>query len=192
MNPEDRDRTSEILIDEALARHSRVEPRPGLERRILARLADRKPPFQWPRWTWAFASVALIAAAVLVVILFHGPQIRKNAAQAALEKPASPVPPTAPPPQPPVKANTSLRSMRAVVPTIAVDAGLPQPRLAQFPSPAPLSEEEQLLLRFVTQHHDEAVQFAKNQNQPLEDLKIEDIKIAPLAEDSKPNSDEDR
>ena len=37
------------------------------------------------------------------------------------------------------------------------------PHLAEFPTPQPLSEQEQLLVRFVTQHRTEAILLAEAQ-----------------------------
>ncbi|MDD5542949.1 MAG: hypothetical protein PHX83_07210 [Acidobacteriia bacterium] len=190
MNPEERERIADGLIDEGLAHHSPVEPRPGLERRILANLAGQKPAWTWPRWAWAAASVALISAAVLFAFFIHRPQIPQHSTQAALEKPASPVTPLEPPMAPQKKTIPPGRSIRVRALQNIVNKPSFQPRLAQFPSPTPLSEQEQLLVQFLNQHHDAAVEFAKIQNQPMEDLKIEDIKIEPLSENSKPTSDE--
>jgi hypothetical protein len=45
-----------------------------------------------------------------------------------------------------------------------------EPRLSQFPSPRPLSEQEQLLVRYVTESPDEAVLVAKEQAERQKEL----------------------
>ncbi len=182
MNPEELDRMKDDLIDEALARHARVEPRPGLERRILASLEVRRAAPQKPRWLWMLAPAALIAlilASVLFIYKPHAPAPVKHAAQSHSA------------------ASTSGTIARRPGPRAVTRGSVPvarrvsTPRLPQFPSLAPLSEQEQMLIRFFNEHRDEAVLFAKTQHQPLENLRIKEIKIAPLAEDSKLNSDEE-
>ena len=61
--------TLELELDKALARYAAIEPRMGLEDRVLANLrAEPKlaPPHAWWRWT----AVAALAAVLLVAFTF--------------------------------------------------------------------------------------------------------------------------
>jgi hypothetical protein len=53
-------------------------------------------------------------------------------------------------------------------------------RLDVFPSPAPLSEEERLLVRLVRQSPDEALAAFPEQGKPVASLRVPDLKIPPL------------
>jgi len=170
MNAEDRERQLDQWLDQALARYSDAEPRPGLEQRILANL-EAQPQRPW--WQWAWIPVA--AAVVLAVGVFW---ITRHRAQA-------PVPPTvrvekeapAPPkfaPQPaPQTVRAGLHPRRAVtkpaLPVVAVQAS--EPRRAVFPSPAPLSAEEIAALRLLQGDPAEAIYLAQAQEAERERLK---------------------
>ncbi len=192
MNPQEQDKLAEQLIDEALKRHSLVEPRFGLEQRILSKLAERQLAVRRTRWLAVLVPAAL-ALAVVVAMLFGHKMQTPYPLVAVKEIPPAPSQQAALPERQPLKAGRTISAsrLRSVRPS-----GVPKtesiPRMARFPSPQPLSTQEQLLVRYVTQHPKEAVQFAKLQQEPLTDLKIEEIQVAPLTEDSKTNSDENR
>ncbi len=69
MNSDDRERRVEQWLDTALSHYSDVQPRPGLERRILTNLeARQRVRRRWSSWRWAPAFAVLILAAALVWI----------------------------------------------------------------------------------------------------------------------------
>jgi hypothetical protein len=59
-------------------------------------------------------------------------------------------------------------------------AGPQGPRLDVFPSPAPLSAEERLLLRLVRESPDEALAAFPEQSEPVASLRVPDVNIPPL------------
>jgi hypothetical protein len=153
MNPEERERIAEKFLDAALKQYSAAEPRPGLETRILANLASARKPkpslLGFPRAAW-LAAAALVLLAVSVGVLRH----RREPIQVRTVTPL-----TAPLPQPQEFASAA-KPARPVVTRPAVkvvEASQHQrpaappatPRLDRFPRPAPLSEQDRLLLAYV-------------------------------------------
>jgi hypothetical protein len=156
------------LLDAGLASYSAAEPRPGIEQRILAGLRAQPQPSRWLDWRWAGALAT--AAAALVLVIFFMPQ------------PEAPAPhPNAQTPQralsgpegrlgagpPPVAKAAVRRPSQPFHPT-----RVESPRLETFPAPAPLSEQERLLLLFARQAPREAALVAQGRSRPTEPLGI--------------------
>jgi hypothetical protein len=148
-------------LDAALSQYAAVEPRAGLEERVLANLrAEREHVVTRAGWRWAAAVVAIIVAASLLwrsgrptpSTTAHHPSTtvegsRQSAMQAADLGPGAPI-------RPAHRASSKRRMGRRVAdPRAAVVA---EPRLGQFPSRQPLSEQEKLLIRFVAEFPTEA------------------------------------
>jgi len=148
-------------LDAALSQYAAVEPRAGLEERVLANLrAEREHVVTRACWRWAAAVVAIIVAASLLwrsgrptpSTTAHHPSTtvegsRQSAMQAADLGPGAPI-------RPAHRASSKRRMGRRVAdPRAAVVA---EPRLGQFPSRQPLSEQEKLLMRFVAEFPTEA------------------------------------
>lgn len=94
------DKQFDELLDNALTDYSNVEPRAGLEGRILANLATAEPENKsWFRW-WqliGFASVAVIA----LVIFFAIPRAnQKPEVAAGPAREITPMRPAEPAPEP--------------------------------------------------------------------------------------------
>jgi hypothetical protein len=53
------------------------------------------------------------------------------------------------------------------------------PKLDQFPSPRPLSEQEQILATYVAQFHDEAVLIARARKEAMERDREKELREAP-------------
>src|SRR5215467_7677234 len=95
MSDQNDEKKLDDLLDSALAKYSAVEPLPGLEARILARMQDSaKQPRWWSvRWLVAGAAAAAVAVIVLSVLFFRParrPQqveIRPNHPQAIRPQP---------------------------------------------------------------------------------------------------------
>ncbi len=71
MPPDDPERKLDAWLDEALSRYSAVEPRAGLESRVLYRLgAEKRRPARrwWKAWAPALATAAALIIVTLVVI----------------------------------------------------------------------------------------------------------------------------
>ena len=162
MGPQDKDRFDDLL-DRALKRYGAVEPRLGLEGRVLANLAaqPKQRPVRW-KWVWATASVSALIVTLTIWLSNssgekaspHAPQQEENAIL------ASPVPaPKAP--QPVSGKAPHVRKTRRPVRVVAVEA---EAKLQQFPSPRPISEQELMLLEYVHHYPEEAILIAKRQD----------------------------
>jgi len=162
-------------IDAALARYSAVEPRAGLEERVLANLRAeqvRGPNHAWWRW-----SVAVALAAVVVAAMVVGWRSAKPPRPVMVNHPSTPAP-GANELRTNVAANGGVKQLRPSRqasqrpttrrrPQIAVVAAV-TPKLDQFPSPQPLSEQEQILATYVAQFHRQAALIARVANEELQ------------------------
>ncbi len=143
-------------LDAALAKYA-AEPRIGLEARVLANLRSAQadaPQRTWLRWA-PLSAAAVVLIAGLVWKTGTKPNVAFNQ--------TVPVPQVSPLPQnsavqPETGAKTIVR-MTAHHPRHASRPA--RPRLDQFPSPQPLSQQEQLLASYVSQFHDQAVLVAR-------------------------------
>lgn len=152
---DDRDLVDDVL-DRALAAHGRAEPRPGLEGRVLAALRSR-PPLPWWRTLFAsrpaWATVGVLAATAGLAALFlldsPRPGATPNPPFAAVPGPAAPARAAETPP-PAAQAIAELPAAPPPPSPATRIASAPRvPRRASFPEHSPLSEQEQLLLRYV-------------------------------------------
>ncbi|HET9282292.1 MAG TPA: hypothetical protein VFR24_10060 [Candidatus Angelobacter sp.] len=139
------------LLDSALASYSTVEPRPGLEGRILARIQDaaKQPRVRW--WSTRWLAVGAIGAAIAVMVLsvlFLRPVEKRQQVQVHKEQPAvsdaqsdhrvAANPPRVRRENRPHHAETRQELAR-------------RDRPAVFPTPTGLSEQEKLMLAYVAQ-----------------------------------------
>jgi hypothetical protein len=60
----------------------------------------------------------------------------------------------------------------------------PYPKLDQFPSPQPLSEQEKILANYVARFHDEALLVARARSESLQRDREEDMRQAESGGDS--------
>jgi len=168
----DRDPVDDLL-DRALAVHGRGEPRPGLEGRVLASLRAR-PPLPWwsallaskPAWA-GLCVVVTLGCASLLFLLERTPAERRGMSApplASIPGPTTTAPdagPTPPvtagalfeaPPAPPLPAVSGALVAPSRSREVRRFASSPRvPLRASFPRAAPLSEQEQLLLRYVSE-----------------------------------------
>jgi hypothetical protein len=172
-------------LDAVLAKYSAVDPRDGLEERILAGL---KQSTQVAQQAWWRFGVAAAAAIVLVMVILTGrvekPSHPTIASHTVGDVSHSPVL-TAQPAngitkaQQPVGTAEVRHHVAKQFRLTAVAAAVP--KLDQFPSPQPLSEQEKLALEYVHEFPKEAVLIARaqtareqeeqntNSSQPAED-----------------------
>ena len=156
------------LLDGALAQYSQVEPRAGLEERVLANL--RSQPAHRPWWMWV-AIPAAVAAVVLVAISIR--QSNRPTPSSAIQVQSTirtapvgvtPNPATTAKVQPsPVTRPRQYRTVATTAKPPARVQSQPEPRLATFPAPSPLTPEERLLLQMIDHHRDELATVAQNQ-----------------------------
>jgi hypothetical protein len=165
MEPRGDEKNASQWLDAALEQYGKAEPRTGLEGRVLAnvRAEQERLPERWNWWP-ALAVVAVMLAVGVAVLLETGRHAMKNGI--AKVQPAVVSHQRAPD----RGLNTTLLPKTAAVqrkrpkPTQAfrtVEAA--EPRLEQFPSPQPLSEQEQMLARYVEDLPWEAKQVAQAQ-----------------------------
>lgn len=158
------------VLDAALSKYAAVEPRVGLEDRVLAHLHSEPSQSSrriWLRWELAGAVAAIVILAVLAsrsnrvthpVIANHPP--------AAIQQPS--IQGTKPaPPSNDIVAVVQHPSTRKFVArrAPAPPAFVPPPKLDQFPSPQPLSTEEIALAHYVKSFPREAQLVAKAQEE---------------------------
>jgi hypothetical protein len=162
------------LLDDALTTYSRREPQPGLEQRVLdaIRAAPPAPKFIFPRW--AFAALAAACLLILAITL-------------RLHRTSSPPPTTwnLPAPAVPAQPQTAQRAPEYKIAKKSPGKHLSLPKRQEFPSPAPLTNEERALLAFVARAPAEAREVLMSaQQQSIEPIRIEQIHIQPLQTDS--------
>lgn len=157
------------LLNNALAKYSAAEPRPGLEERILTNLRDEHigaPALAW--WQWVM--VPALAMAVLALGLWW--QFGKSIAPPIANHPVVSAPSmnlggpeiahrdtNTPAPRKVVRT----RRTRPQSPVMAFKTATP--KLDQFPSPQPLSEEELALAKYASAYPEEATLIAKAQEE---------------------------
>jgi hypothetical protein len=176
-------------LDAALAKFAAAEPRTGLEERILANLrAEPELPAERSWWRWpVLAALAVIVVAVSVTwrsgkpvqnIAAHPPATRQTSEisgnQVASRSGSGSIRPheAGPGRQP----NT-----RAVSHTATVV--VPTPKLEQFPSPQPLSEQERILADYVADYPDHAALIAQARAEALLKDSAEEMREAVSAMD---------
>jgi hypothetical protein len=169
MELNDKDRLDRWL-DGALQQYGSVEPQAGLERRILANLelTAEHSRSSGRGWWWVFATAALMACmAVGVWVGIDVHHARKRAVATA--NPANVGASTkgshsAPRQVAAVPHHMKRHSMR---PNIEAAT---EPRLEQFPSARPLSEQEQMLSHYVREFPEQAVLVAQAQAESQKEL----------------------
>jgi hypothetical protein len=172
MNPEDYEQMRHRNIcpdhfdrelDAAVSRYANVEPRFGLEKRIMANLQaaqDHAPVRLW--WRWPSAALALVVIVLAVSIRWRsskparyeiaGPaKLGTVLPHVVLSSPISP-------------QGTKKGSPRSKPRGHGVTNS---PKLEQFPSPQPLSEQEKVLADYVARFRDEAVLIARVNSEEL-------------------------
>lgn len=174
-NQDDLDR----VLDAALAKYA-AEPRAGLEERVLANLraeAARGTVRAW--WQWSVLA-ALAAVAVIAVAL----------SWRTGSHPTTPVAVTRPTTQSrqvagsgeqsgvrlPAERGTRKTPKHHAEAVVMVAA---PPKLDQFPSPQPLSEQEKLLRAFVAENPERAVLIARARSEQLRQDQLEEMKAFP-------------
>jgi hypothetical protein len=178
----------DLLVDAALAKYTAVEPRAGLEQRILANIrieTEKTADRRW--WHWCLGATGVITAVVILAVAW-GPH--RQSRPTVVDLPSANHSSAEP------SASVSNRSTRSssheerpvdhvvrLAPTkhsvrrnYEAQAPTPTPKLDQFPSPQPLTEEEKMLAEYVGQHHEQAVLIARAREERLEQYRLQDEK----------------
>lgn len=176
---------AENLLDAALAYYQHVESRPDLEERVLASLRAERRPRAWCGWNWRLA--ATVAAVTLLAATAHW--MPRRPARLSGPRPVTAVADTRTPAPVPAPA---FNSRQSALPHLPGGTGLrdirkaasrrtePEPRMSVFPSPAPLSAQEKLLVRYVRENPAPVLIALHTPEQPIEDLQIKDLEVPPL------------
>jgi hypothetical protein len=173
------------LLDAALAKYATAEPRAGLEERVLANLRAgraRVPDRTW--WRWSVAAVAAILVVAIALALKLGkplpPQVVHHAPasiQVAHDGPK-------------MVSNTGgngvrvPRKVKGTVRRATARRAQPQaakarnPKLDQFPSPQPLSEQEKTLANYVASYPEHAALIARARTEALHQDRVEEMRDA--------------
>ena len=155
-------------LDAALARYAAVEPRAGLEGRLLARLRAERERSTHSRWGWkpvtALAAAVLILAAVLAWTSGRRTLAVHHESTAAAHPQVSLNSANRPERTPTLTVRSKARSHGA---HLAHRLAATVPKLEQFPSPQPLSEQEQMLANYVAKDPEHAVLVARARMEAL-------------------------
>lgn len=164
-------------LDAALAKYAAAEPRAGLEQRVLAGLRAERERRAARVW-WQTPVVAALATALVLVVAVlawrleapaekianqHSPEMQADKPEGA--KVANSSGSGTGPVQQKRMSETSPRSHLVRKPEAVVAS---VPKLDQFPSRQPLSEQERILMRYVTEFPGEATLVAQ--------LRAEDVR----------------
>jgi hypothetical protein len=137
----------EELLDSMLAAYSAVDPRPGLETRVLANLKaarEKQRPWFGLHWMWAGAAAAVIAVIALIFLLRSEEKRQSPAIEAVhTTQPAPKIAREQGTERPPAHPATVHPVRNAGTQQIA------DTRPDVFPTPTPLSDQEKLLLRYL-------------------------------------------
>jgi hypothetical protein len=179
MEPENQEYLVEKWLDIGLKRYGEAEPRPGLEGRILAGLRTEQARRASPSWQW-WPALAAIVAAVALQLLTRKPIPTRPipVATYSVETGSATLGPTVGLRRPDTTTRSQGRRKR-VQRQIAPAPAKPLPE--QFPSPRPLSPQEELLLAYVEQVPAGEVAVAADRTRRAGDLQIDDLEIAPLS-----------
>jgi hypothetical protein len=162
MRTEDNNQAAETWLDAAMKQYGEAEPRPGLENRVLANLHAEQSRLSSRPWWWrplaAFAMVAILGAGTLFVRrkpdvpatpIATQPSVATGDTQTELPVASS------------IRRHAVLKSPFRARVSKHISHLSSVPRLEQFPAPAPLSEQEEMLARYVREHRQEATMVAK-------------------------------
>jgi hypothetical protein len=169
MERDDKERLLDQYIDSALAKYGRAEPRPGIETRIIAGLrAEEARSVLTHRWKWmVLTACSALAISAFIAIHFNAGRSHKPVIAVQQTVGSHGVPRVGSEGSPHLggqEAGLATPSRRV---TRHRSAGTSEAtelaKLNQFPSPAPLSEQEQILTRYVSEHRRQAVMLARAQ-----------------------------
>lgn len=179
----------EELLEASLKRYRSEEPPAGLENRILANARASDRAAQRRRWVWAWALAASTAVLIIAVVVLHFTSRPAPRTATVTRAPQTVAP----------KAETP--KVVAVAPSVARVPGRPVRTLRrpspefrrpeQFPTPSPLTEQERLLLQYVSATPPSVLVAQANQSREDQDLSIPELTIAAL-EPIKPVSESDK
>lgn len=169
MDPMDREYEIDQWLESALSQYGKAEPRAGLEDRLAASLqAERSRIAFRRRWWWVTGTAA--AAVAMVSALWLGEASRAKTPPTRAGNSTTVRGETAreqvPPPRAPVTLQASATHPRRSRAGTGRDPNRVRvPKRGQFPSPAPLSDQEEMLARYVREFPQKAALLASAQTE---------------------------
>lgn len=162
MEPHDKDEFNDLLAG-SLKRYGEVEPRAGLEGRVLARLAEETHTNSHWAWMWVPATTCACLLAVVVWIGIVGkrerPHIGREATKVLTKGNRLET----------AEVRSQMDKPRRLrtheVRKTPLQVANTTPRLEHFPSPRPLSEQEKLLVAYVREYPKQAAEVAQEQSE---------------------------
>jgi len=187
---QEKDHDLDRWLDHALVRYGDVEPRPGLESRISARLAIKQREVQRDeqrevvRGLRGWAVIAFGAALMLALATFW---VSRAAPGRSIESPVAHLATPAQPGETPAPTgrasdenadsrqgkrllnpvHTNLSKRRPASASESRPTPRPAPKLDHFPSPQPLNEQEQILTSYVADYPEHAALVAQARAEAL-------------------------
>ena len=175
-------------LDAALAKYAAVEPRTGLEERVLANLRAEQataPARTWWRWGMAGVLAAIIAIMSALAWLSGRPShpVVANHPGVTMQASTNVVSQAGPESVSPLRA--PVRARGTVTHRAQPEAtGAAYPKLDQFPSPQPMSEQEKLLTSYIARSRDQAVLVARARTEELQRDQQEKLRALSAANDN--------
>jgi hypothetical protein len=169
MDPE-KNRQIDEWLEAALKQYGKVEPRAGLENRVLASVRAERERARTPRWQWWPVFVVVTAIVVMGVGIFlvraktAAPLTKQNVME-PVGQPAKLTTET---------SNVGVQQVTHKRPTVSRTARRREIASAakagtnQFPSPQPLSDQEIMLARYIEQFPREATLMARAQTELMQ------------------------
>lgn len=173
MDPIEKSRDVDQWLDQALREYGKAEPRAGLEGRVLANLSFERTRATAPsRWWWAAGMAAAFVAIPAAVWIWQGDRevpLRDTARiWTHREQTGGSIEPGADPrathPPESHSAAAMKNSARRPIHNLTLEA---VPKLEQFPSPQPLSDQEKLLMSYVARDPENAVLVSRARAEAL-------------------------
>lgn len=166
MDPIENDKKNDIdhWLDEALHQYGKIEPRVGLEGRVLTGLQFERTRATAPsRWWWAAGIAAAFVAITVAVWIWQSGHQARRANTAGITTPRQELATTRPESHPARRVVTH-EPVRQPMVNVTVAA---TPKREQFPSPRPLSEQEKLLISYVARDPEKAALVAQARDEAL-------------------------
>jgi hypothetical protein len=186
-------------LDGALLKYAAVEPRVGLEERVLAQMrAERSRDRDRTWWRWSVMSAA--AAIVMVVIALALKSGKPSHPQVAHRAPTNLQVPNETTRMISNENGNGVRvrkQRKDATDRITARRSQPQvivasnPKLDQFPSSQPLSEQEKMLANYVARYPENAALIAQARTEALRKDRLEEMRDA-AAGDEQDSEHQDR
>ena len=156
------------LLDGALKHYGEVEPRVGLDARVLARLVAEVHTTEVNPWKWPSATAAF--ACILVIFFCIGIEDRRGSPQHIPTQAKGFAKETHLETAIPQRTREVRSTGKYVARKSSKQVAEAIPRLGRFPSPRPLSEQEEFLIAYVSKYPKQAAEVAQEQSKRDKEL----------------------